>query len=186
MLHCTISPGQSTVGRCPIKQGLPFLAPAWRDSPCRTQIVFLEFFDEVDHFDGAGGDVEAFVAGFCASPFDGLFDVFRRDDAKHDGDARFEGCLGDTFSRFAADQVIVAGSAADDGTEADDGVVFARFGHFLGDQGDFKSTRDSGRRDVCVVDTVAMESVISAAEELAADEFVETCDDDAEFRTRTD
>ena len=130
--------------------------------------------------------VEAFVAGFCASPFDGLFDVFCRDDAEHDGDARLEGCLGDAFGRFAADEVIVAGSAADDGTEADDSVVFARFCHFLGDQGDFKGARDPGRRNVCVIDAMAMESVVSAAEELAADEFVETCDDDAELRTRTD
>ena len=94
--------------------------------------------------------------------------------------------MGDTFSRFAADQVIVAGSAADDGTEANDGIVFARFCHFLSNQGDFKSARDPGCRNICVIDAMAMEGVISAAEELAADEFVETCDDDAEFRTRTD
>ena len=80
----------------------------------------------------------------------------------------------------------MAGSAADDGTEADDGVVFTRFCHFLGDQRDFKGARDPGRRNVCVIDAMTMESVVSAAEELAADEFVETCDDDAELRTRTD
>ena len=89
--------------------------------------------------------------------------------------------MGDTFSRFAADQVIVAGSAADDGTEAMTASYLPDSAIFWAIRGISKSARDPGCRNICVIDAMAMEGVISAAEEFAADEFVETCDDDAEI-----
>ena len=50
---------------------------------------FLEFANKVDHFDSARSHVKAFVAGFCACPFDGLFDVFRRNDTEENRNTGF-------------------------------------------------------------------------------------------------
>ena len=101
-----------------------------------------------------------------------------------------DACLGNAFGCFVADQVVVARRAADNRAEADNGVVFTRFGHFLGDEGYFKGAGDPGRRDVVVAYAVTMEGVVCAAEELAADkfvetQFVETRYDDTKLRTRT-
>ena len=80
----------------------------------------------------------------------------------------------------------MAGRTADDGTEANDGVVFTRFCHFLSDQRDFKSARNPSRRNIIIVDAVTMESIVGAAEQFAANKFIETSDDNTKLRTRTD
>ena len=78
----------------------------------------------------------------------------------------------------------MAGCPADDGSQADDGIVFARFCHLLGNEGNFKGTGNPGCRNVIISHAVTFQRIIGAAEKTAADEFIETGNDNPYFNTR--
>ena len=60
---------------------------------------------------------QSLVAGFGASPFNGLFDIFRGQDAKSAGNTRFHIDKGNSFGNFIADIIIVTCCAADNSTK---------------------------------------------------------------------
>ena len=73
----------------------------------------------------------------------------------------------------------MAGGAADDGAQGDDGVILAALGHLGGDEGDLKGAGDPGHGNVVRPDAVAQQHVLAAAQQLGDNEFVETGADDA-------
>ena len=64
------------------------------------------------------------------------------------GDASFLRGLSDAASDFVDDDVVVGCVSAEKAAEADDGVVFSRFGESAGGGRDFEGTGDADDGDV--------------------------------------
>jgi len=85
-------------------------------------LALADLAQQADHFDGDQGRFGAFVTGFGAGAFDGLFDVVGGEDAVDDGDVVFEGDAAECFGTFADNDVEVCGRAFDDRAEGADAV----------------------------------------------------------------
>ena len=147
--------------------------PAWRFFIPSGPRGAPEEAQEGVHLYGALGALAALVAGLGAGTLYGLLYVLRGQDTEHDGYARLELYGGYALADFGADVLIVAGAAADDGAEADHGVVAAARGHLFGDQRYLKGAGHPGDGDIVIVHTAAPEPVESAAEQAGGDELVE-------------
>ena len=88
----------------------------------------FELVEEVDGFDGGEGGFCAFVACFGAGSFDGLFDGVGGEHAEGDREAGLERDALDPGCALTGNVFEVGGGTADDGTEADHGIVGAASG----------------------------------------------------------
>ena len=75
----------------------------------------------------------------------------------------------------------MGGVAADDRAEAQDCVILAGLGEFLGDDRDLERAGHPGKGDVVLFDPVAKQCVFRAPDELRDDEFVESGRNDGDL-----
>src|SRR5699024_8807314 len=90
----------------------------------------LQIAQQIDHFNCAKSTVIAFVAGFGTGSLNRLLDILCGENPEKHGDAAGEGDLGNSFGDFITYIVVMGGASADDGSQADDGVVISAVGHF--------------------------------------------------------
>jgi hypothetical protein len=89
------------------------------------------------------GGFEAAVVFWVEAAGAGLVFVFEKEDAVDDGDAGFDLELGEGVGDADGDVVGMGGGAAEDGAEADDGVVLVGAGEAAGDGRDFEGAGDA-------------------------------------------
>jgi hypothetical protein len=75
------------------------------------------------------------------------------------------------------------GRTANDGTQADDGIITPLGGHFFGQQRDFKGPRNLDDVDVFIPGPGAQQGVHGTADEFFGDKIVETAHDEGKFFT---
>src|SRR6184192_1364655 len=78
------------------------------------------------------------------------------------------------------DDVVMRGIAAQQASEADDGVVFFSFSQSAGGGRNFEGTGDAEDFDVPLFCPGSYKSVVGAAEQAVSYEFIETRDDNSE------
>ena len=76
--------------------------------------------------------------------------------------------------------LVVVSLAADDSTEADDGIIFPAFCHFLRCERDLEGARHPREVDFVHIDAVTGETIGCAVDEFGNDDFIETGSDDAD------
>ena len=91
--------------------------------------------------------------------------------------------MGQALGAFAGHEVEVGGGAADDRAKADDAVVLARGGQFLGGQGNLEGPGDAHDGQVGAVAAVAHEVVHGPADQAFGDEVVEAAGHQGEFES---
>ncbi len=101
--------------------------------------------------------------------------------AEHDGHAAFQRHVGDALGGFTAHQVVVARGAANDGAEADYGVVATCLRHLLCSQGGLEGPGHPGDVDILPAHIVPYQAVYGAADQLGGDELVEAGGHDADL-----
>jgi hypothetical protein len=128
---------------------------------------------------------EAFVPHLQASAVDSLFEIFASKHTESMGHASFLSGLPDPARNFVDDNVIVRGVAAQQATQANDGVVFFSLGESACGGWNFKRAWYPNNFDVVLVGPRTQKPVIGTAQQSFRDEFVEAGDDNAEFSSRS-
>lgn len=136
---------------------------------------------KVGHLDGCHSRLEAFVTGLGPGPLHRLLDGIGRQHPEDHRHTRLEPHLADPLGHLAGHVSVVVGGAADDGSQADDGIEAARFGQPAGGQRDLKGSRYPGYGHVPLVGPVAAQPVHCSFEQAGGDEFVEAGDDEGEL-----
>lgn len=104
--------------------------------------------------------------------------VVAGEDAEVAGDASFDGGLLDAVGGGARDVLVVVCLVADDGAEADDGVVTAGAGGVEGGDGKLEGAGEV--EDLVRADVVLLSGLFGAVEEARGDVLVEAGDEDGE------
>ena len=142
-----------------------------------VQSVRIDVAEGEDGLDGGFCGVAAYVL-VGAGAGEGLFFVFAGEDAEVAGDAGVESDLLDASSGLSSDVQVMVGLMANDGTEADDGVVVVGVCGVEGGNGKLEGPRDP--KDVVRGDAMTFDGLLCAGKEAGDDVFVEARDDDGE------
>lgn len=121
-------------------------------------------FCKIGHLYRRQRSFEAFVSHFQTGSVDGLFEIFAGKHTESVGHAGLLGGLPDAARDFVHDHVIVRGIAAQQATQANDGVVFLGLGESSRSGWNFKSAWHPDNFDVFFISAQTEKSVKCASQ----------------------
>jgi len=135
---------------------------------------------QIRHLDRRQRRFKSLVAHLQAGAIDGLFERVAGEDAESMRHASLLRRLPNAARDLVHDDVVMRGIAAQQASEADDGVVFLGFSESAGSGRNLEGTGHAEDFDVPLFCPGSYKSVVGAAEQAVSYEFIETRDDNSE------
>lgn len=143
---------------------------------CGRLRLARQFANELRHFNGSQARVVTFVAAFEPGAIDGLFEGVAREDAKNHRHAGVELSELDSACSFRSDVIVMGSFAAQDATDANDGIAAACCREFLRGDADLERSGHMDDFELALRCARMPESVEGAGEKAVCDEAVELAD----------
>src|SRR6185369_998174 len=147
----------------------------------RGATPLFQSLQQVDSFNGGNRGLETLVAGLGAGTFHGLLDGVGGEHAEGYGYPAVQGNGCNPLGHLGSHIVEMRCRTADNGAQADDGIVFSAFCQLLGCQRNLECPWNAGNMDILVVATMTDQGVNGTFQQTFGDEAVETADNDPEF-----
>ena len=140
----------------------------------------VDIFFQIRHLDRRQRRFKSLVAHLQSGAIDGLFERVAGENAESMWHASLLCRLPNPACDLVHDNVVVRSVAAQQASEADDGVVFFSFSQSAGGGRNFEGTGHAEDFDVPLFCPGSYKSVVGAAEQAVSYEFIETRDDNSE------